>query len=111
MRPGNRLRELRRAKGMTQAELADASGVSQPAISQIENGTRSMDIQWMRSLSRVLDCNPADFLERDDNPDQLTADERDFIARYRAADQKGRETLSRIAAAVVPDERREDEAA
>jgi transcriptional regulator with XRE-family HTH domain len=32
------LAELREARGMTQAELADALQISQPAVSKIENG-------------------------------------------------------------------------
>lgn len=111
MRPGNRLRELRRAAKLAQAELADITGVSQPAISQIESGTRSMDIQWMRTFARALKCAPADLLEREDNPHILDEHERLLIDRYRHADQRQRETLERVAAAVVPIEEGEEEQA
>lgn len=112
MRPGNRLRELRKAAKLTQAQLAEITGVSQPAISQIENGTRSMDIAWMRTFARALGCAPADLLERADNPDLLDEHERALIERYRQADDRQRETLERVAAAVVPiDEPAEDQAA
>lgn len=102
MRPGNRLRELRKAAQLTQTALADKTGVSQPAISQIENGTRSMDVAWMRTFARALHCAAADLLDRDDNPDVLDEHERLLIERYRAADKAQRETLERVAAAVVP---------
>lgn len=108
MRPGNRLRELRKAAKLTQAQLAEATGVSQPAISQIENGTRSMDIAWMRTFARALNCAPADLLERDDNPDILDEHERLLIERYRQGDGTQRETLERVAAAVVPLDHGED---
>ncbi|MGI5211402.1 helix-turn-helix domain-containing protein [Plantactinospora sp. CA-290183] len=36
---GTHLAELRRQLGMTQAQLAEAAGLSQARISQIENGT------------------------------------------------------------------------
>lgn len=102
MRPGNRLRDLRKAAGLTQTQLADATGVSQPAISQIENGTLSMDIQWMRAFSRVLGVKPADLLEDDDNPDRLDDAERELLARFRAANAAQRDNLEKIAAALVP---------
>lgn len=108
MRPGNRLRELRRQAGLKQTELAERTGVSQPAISQLENGTRSMDIAWMRTFARALGCAPADLLDPEDNPYLLDDHERELLDRYRHADQAQRETLERVAKAVVP---REDEAA
>jgi transcriptional regulator with XRE-family HTH domain len=102
MQPGNRLRDLRKRAGLTQSELADATGVSQPAISQIENGVLSMDIQWMRSFARILNCSAADLLDDDDNPDRLDDEERRLVARFRAADRAQRATLERVAEAVVP---------
>jgi putative transcriptional regulator len=35
---GNRLRELREAKGLTQAQLADLIGVSRKTVNTVENG-------------------------------------------------------------------------
>ena len=35
---GNRLRELREAKGLTQAQLADAIGMSRKTVNTVENG-------------------------------------------------------------------------
>ncbi len=103
MKPGNRLRALRKAAGMTQGDLGDLTGVSQPAISQIENGVLSMDINWMRAFARALGCKPADLLDDDDNPDRLDPAEKMLLEQYRSADQSQRRTLERIAAAVVSD--------
>lgn len=102
MRPGNRLRDLRKRAHITQEQLAELTGVSQPAISQIENGRLSMDIHWMRAFARILGCAPADLLDDEDNPDRLTAEERDLLARYRHANEAERRTLDRVTAAVVP---------
>ena len=103
MRPDNRLRALRKLAGLTQAELADATGVSQPAISQLENGVLSMDLQWMRAFARALGCTPADLLPDEDNPDRLASDERQLVERYRHADVAQRQTLERVVDALVPD--------
>ena len=35
---GNRLREAREARGLTQAQLADAIGVSRKTVNTVENG-------------------------------------------------------------------------
>ena len=103
MEAGNRLRELRKTKGLTQQQLADATGVTQSAISQIENGAPSMDIKWMRSFARVLECSPADLLTDDDNPDRLRNQfEKHLIERCRKADPTQRDMLDRVTAAVVP---------
>jgi transcriptional regulator with XRE-family HTH domain len=102
MRPGNRLRELRKAAKLTQVGLAERTGVAQPTISQIESGSRSMDLAWMRTFARALGCAPADLLERDDNPDVLDEHERHLIKRYRLADRNQRGTLERVAAAIIP---------
>lgn len=104
MKPDNRLRALRKAAGMTQAELADKTGVSQPAISQLENGLLSMDMRWMRAFARALGCAPVDLLPDEDNPDRLvTADERDLVQRYRRADPAAKRIVDRMVSAAVDD--------
>lgn len=45
---GVRLAEIRRQLGLTQAQLADATGLSQARISQIENG-RSVSLEVLRT--------------------------------------------------------------
>lgn len=102
MNPSTRLREMRKAAGLSQAELAERTGVSQPAISQIENDVLAMDVAWMRAFARVLGCKPADLLSDDDNPDRLTDDERAIIASYRAASGDQRTIIERVAAPISP---------
>ena len=55
----NNLRDLRRAAGLTQEELASAAGVSKNYISQLERGTRfvgKMKIDTMSRICAVLGC-------------------------------------------------------
>jgi DNA-binding CsgD family transcriptional regulator/transcriptional regulator with XRE-family HTH domain len=66
MGPGNRLRAMRKAAGLTQMQLAEQTGVSQPAISQLENGTLEMSFSWARTFARVLKCRFVDLLDDDD---------------------------------------------
>jgi transcriptional regulator with XRE-family HTH domain len=103
MGPGNRLRAMRKAAGLTQTELADATGVSQPAISQLENGTLEMSFSWARTFARVLNCAFVDLLADEDAAGVIRNDhERTLIERYRSADAAKREDLERVAAALVP---------
>lgn len=110
MHPRSRLRELRKRAGLTQAELAERTGVSQPAISQMENDATTMDTAWMRALARELNCTPADLLSDEDNPDRLSEQERELIHKFRKATGAQRELITRVADPLGDAERRQDAA-
>jgi len=97
MHPTNRVRELRKRAGMNQAQLARLAGISQPAISQVENDTRPLTIDWMRTFARIFGVTVADILCDDDNPLRLKADEQALVEKYRSADDAQREMVQRVA--------------
>lgn len=107
MNPRNRVRLMRKKAGLSQADLAQRTGISQPAVSQIENDVRPLTVDWMRTIARVLGCAPSELLGDDDNPDRLSDDERALIQAYRAAQPSQRTLIERIAAPVDEGERRE----
>lgn len=51
---GARMRALRRERGWTQKQLADASGVSARSISSIENGIYSVTLDTAARIARGL---------------------------------------------------------
>lgn len=60
-----RLRELREAKGLTQAELAERAEVRAATISRIENNrTTAIDLAVLEKLARVLQVEPGFLLVR-----------------------------------------------
>lgn len=60
---GVTLKNLRKKKRLTQAELAQKSGVSRARISQLENHPpSSVNIGTMLNLSSALNMRPEDFL-------------------------------------------------
>jgi len=56
------LRRIRKERGLTQRELADASGVDHTTISMIETGKRRPHLETLDSLALVLDVEVADLL-------------------------------------------------
>lgn len=97
MHPSNRLRELRRKAGLTQMELAEKAGVSQAAISQVENDTRPLTVDWMRTFARIFGVTPADILGEVDNPHRLSAEEQALLDNFRTADPAQRQMVQRVA--------------
>jgi ribosome-binding protein aMBF1 (putative translation factor) len=57
--PGEMLRELRELHGMTQNELAKASGIDQPVISAMEHGRVALGVERAKKLAGVLKVHPA----------------------------------------------------
>jgi transcriptional regulator with XRE-family HTH domain len=51
------LAEARRAKGMTQAQVAAALGRRQPFIANIESGERRVDIVELLDLAAIVDLD------------------------------------------------------
>lgn len=98
----NRINELLRLRGMTQADLARAANVSVSALNKVIKGTRGFDQEWMRRLSPHLGVSPAELLPIEDNPLILDDAERDLINRYRTADQSTRAQLERVTEALMP---------
>src|SRR5205823_5230 len=57
--PGRSLRIARELQGVTQAELAEMTGISQPAVSALERDEEQMGIDRAKKLARALRVHPA----------------------------------------------------
>jgi len=57
--PGDSVRIARELQEMTQAELAEASGIPQPTISSIESGRVTLGAERAEKLARALKVHPA----------------------------------------------------
>ena len=55
----------RKAKGLSQIDVADATGVTQMMISNIENGKRRPSPKLARSLARIFNFEWTRFYEED----------------------------------------------
>ncbi|WP_106399421.1 helix-turn-helix domain-containing protein [Actinocorallia populi] len=54
LRIGDQLRAIRRAQNLTQKEVAERAGISQPALSRIELGGGIPDIETLRRLGKAM---------------------------------------------------------
>ncbi len=59
---GTRLGELRKRKGLSQAELAKSIAISRPSLAQIEQGNRNIDAVELQKLAIQLGFSIDDFL-------------------------------------------------
>jgi|KBSSwiStaDraftv2_1062776.scaffolds.fasta_scaffold458955_3 transcriptional regulator with XRE-family HTH domain len=57
------IRQMRRRKGMTQVELAEAAGLGRSFISQIERGRFSVTLETVGALSAALEISPTRLIE------------------------------------------------
>ena len=59
---GERLRELRTERGLTQEQLAELAGVDRNYIGQIERGERNVALVNIVRIAQALKVQPADLL-------------------------------------------------
>ena len=64
-----RIKELRQAAGMTQAELAEKIGVSLQAISHYEHERRQIKVSMLMPLADALGCKLEDLFDETETND------------------------------------------
>jgi len=57
---GERMRELRQKRGLTQVEVSERSGLPQARISEMERGARVPNLLTMIRIAVALDCRFGD---------------------------------------------------
>lgn len=91
----NRLKELRKAKKLTQEQLADIVGISQAYISDIEKGKKDIDFSLAERFAKALNVKPYELMPLEWQPQPVTPAERqilDMIRKTTAADNSAAET-------------------
>jgi transcriptional regulator with XRE-family HTH domain len=61
MKPGERIKKFRDAKGLTQEEFSEALGISQSYLAQIETGIRQPSREFLKKLNKVFKV-PSDYI-------------------------------------------------
>jgi transcriptional regulator with XRE-family HTH domain len=75
---GQRIKDLRKAKGMSQQKLAEFLGVSRPTISQIENGDRNLRAEELKKLADIFNTSTDSLLNLQKEPRVIIQEERAF---------------------------------
>lgn len=57
---GDRVREWRKAKGLSQSQLGELVDATSATISRLESGHRKLTPHWLSRIARALDLSPAE---------------------------------------------------
>ena len=91
---GNRLLAIRKRMGMTQAELAEAAGLSTRTYADIERGSVNMRIETVLRICESLHITPDEILTG--AQEEITPRQEELFARLNACNPKDRETALRL---------------
>ncbi len=95
----NRIKEIRKAQGLTLQVLADRVNSSSQHISQLENGRRRLNVDWLERISDALDCHPFELL--DGVVVARTAQERTILELFRNLTNEQREAFIGVTKALT----------
>lgn len=102
----NRLRELRKEKGLTTTELGEIIGCSNPTITNYERGYRKPDPETLLKLADYFGVSVDYLLGRDEAPgvqmksaapNELTATEQELLSIYRSVNPALQELILNVA--------------
>jgi transcriptional regulator with XRE-family HTH domain len=91
----NRLKELRKAKNLTQKQLANMVGISQPYLADIENCKKDIDFSLAERFAKALGIKPYELMPAEWQPEPITPAEQqilDMIRKTTTADNAQTET-------------------
>ncbi|MGV2963354.1 helix-turn-helix transcriptional regulator [Paenibacillus sp. FSL H8-0317] len=73
---GNRIRELRKAKGWTQEQLAEAAGLHYSYIGGVERGDRNISLETLEKIMNGLQVNAEEIFKfKEDSENKRALDE------------------------------------
>ncbi len=94
---GARIRALRRARGLTQDDLATACGVSRSAVAQWETDRAGQLRGNITRIAEALDASIEHLLQGANPTEPATGDELAMLRLYRSCDPEDRAFLLRTA--------------
>jgi XRE family aerobic/anaerobic benzoate catabolism transcriptional regulator len=106
---GERLKMLRARKAMPRRALAEAAGVSERHLANLETGTGNASLLVLRQVAQALDCTIAELIgdETTKSPEGLLLRQ---LLRYRTQDElaRARRVLMEMFGEALPPEKRAD---
>lgn len=101
---GKKIAEMRKAKNMTQMELADTMGVSYQAVSNWERGNSMPDISKLPELVKIFDCTIDELLSSSEETELLNNIIEGNTEEYVQNHQVTVETVSKAAPILKPNQ-------
>ena len=92
---GDRVRQARMTKHMSQNDLADATGLSVSFLSNIEMGKQSMNIRALIAISNALNVS-TDWLLRNNTPAALSITSEEISRELEDCTPQEREIILRL---------------
>ena len=91
---GNKLLTFRRRMGMTQAEVAEAAGLSDWTYADIERGSVNMRTETVLRICQVLHITPDEILT--ENAETVASRQAELWERLNACNPKDKETALQL---------------
>ncbi|WP_339221086.1 helix-turn-helix transcriptional regulator [Paenibacillus sp. FSL H8-0332] len=79
---GDRIRAIRKAKGLTQQQLAELSNLDDAYIGAVERGERNFSIDTLEKIVAALNIQPLELFQNMDDLNEVEAAQRGAIDEY-----------------------------
>ena len=93
---GPRIKELCDKQQITKYRLSQMTGVTQTVLSRIMKGENVPTIQTIEKICVALNISLAQFFAKDENPPDLTAEQKEIIETWNELNPEERERLMKI---------------
>lgn len=93
---GPRIKELCDKQQITKYRLSQMTGVTQTVLSRIIQRDNVPTIQTIEKICAALNISLAQFFSKDENPPDLTAEQKEIIETWNGLPPEGREQLMKI---------------
>ena len=93
---GPRIKELCDKQQITKYRLSQMTGVTQTVLSRIIKGENVPTIQTIEKICFALNISLAQFFAKDENPPDLTAEQKEIIETWNGLTPEERERLMKI---------------
>lgn len=98
---GKRIKDLRKKRKLTQAELSDSINIGQSTLANFENGKRTIPVDIVIQLAQFFNVSADYLLGLSNSPDakevihgeQLSTDEKKLIDNYRTLNSDGKQIV------------------
>ena len=89
---GQKVKEFRERKGISQSELARRAGVSQAGLSALENETKSPTLQTVELIAHALDVQVASLLDEKIDVESLVVSKQEYelVSAFRGLTDTGK---------------------